>query len=731
MSRASTVQAVLLVVLVLVSAAVSPVAAASTGEPAASRSTAGGTLSVPNLDGDAGANATWNRSQVLDELDRWANETGVANESWWNATRLLDSLEALHDAGNWTHEEFEAWANETVHELTNRTIEEWHNETHHSNRTLFDPTVIEDALDRLERAIDDLFDEDDEDDRAFGFPHVTPYLPDNYLRPDEEATLRVQVVNDGASPVIIDGDDEGGLFTPTVTTNGLDLERLVTSARNVEVQVLETPGVPIEVRTGVVPLGWLDQGQVGEAPVRVSVDEDAAPGFYELDVVVAYEAIDAVDEEGRIMAAREEVVTFALVVEITEDARFRVLDPGADLQIGASGVVSFVVENVGFDVARDATVVVTSESSDLTFTGANRDGRFVGTLEPGQTERVTFRVDAGEQAIPDTYAFRGSVTYTNRDGDVVESTAFSVPVRPDPEQRFAVSDLNSTLRVDYEDGVVRGVVTNLGPRNVSDAVVRLTVNSETIVPTETTYAVGSLAASQNATFEFPVEVRDTAEPGPRQVDFTVEYRDTEDDRRQSDDLPATVTVGDRREEFTVESTAASVTVGRTGNVVVVVTNNRDDPVRNVNARLFATDPLSAEDDSAFVEAIAPGERVELLFSVSASGSSQLKRYPVTVDLLFEEPDGETKLSDTFQVGVTVTERSERGFSLPPWALYLLALLLVIGMVVLVWRGLRRRAAADRKRREETPALGDGGLPEGDDDGPDLPRGGRTPGGDDD
>ncbi|MCT9097966.1 COG1361 S-layer family protein [Haloarchaeobius sp. HME9146] len=730
MSRATTLEAVVLVLLVLVSTTLSPVVAASAGQPAASSATIEPVGTLADVDETLPDNATWNRTQVLDELDRWANETGVANESWWNATRVLDSLEHLHNASNWTHEDVRYWANETVYGLTNRTLEDWHNETNHSNLTEFDPEVIEDALRELQRAIEDLFEEEDERSLSFGFPHVTPYLPENYLRPDEEATLRFQVVNDGAGPEVVEVDDGGGItLFPSSNGNGLETERLVTSARNVEIQLLESSGVPIEVRTDVVPLGWVDQGTVVEAPVRVSVDEDARPGFYELNLVVRYEAVDTVDDEGRVLAYREEVVTFPMVVEITVDARFQVVSTGSDLQVGSSGVVSFVVENVGFDVARDATVVVTSESGDLTFTGSNRDGRFVGDLEPGQRERVTFRVDAGEQAIPDTYAFRGSVTYTDRDGEVVDSTTFSIPVRPDPEQRFAVSDLTSTLRVDYEDGVIRGLVTNLGPRNASDAIVRLAVQSDTIVPTETTYAVGSLAAGQNASFVFPVEVRDTADPGPRQVDFTVEYRDVEDDRRQSDDLPATVLVEERRDEFAVVSGNATVTVGRTGKVVVVVTNNRDEVVRNVNARLFATDPLSAEDDSAFIESIAPGERVELLFSVSASGSAQLKRYPVTVDLLFEKPDGETKLSDTFQVGVTVVEPQTRGFTIPTWVWYVLAVLVFLGGFLYVWRGLRKRANAARKRREETPALGDGG--ESDEPPADMPTGGQIPGGDDD
>ncbi|WP_435320659.1 COG1361 S-layer family protein [Haloarchaeobius sp. TZWSO28] len=730
MSRATTLEAVVLVLLVLVSTTLSPVVAASPGQPAASSATIGPVGTLADVDDQLADNATWNRTRVLDELDRWANKTGVANESWWNATRVLDSLEHLHNASNWTHEDVRYWANETVYGLTNKTLEDWHNETNHSNLTEFDPEVIEDALRELQRAIEDLFEEEDERSLSFGFPHVTPYLPENYLRPDEEATLRFQVVNDGAGPEVVEVADGGGIsLFPSSNGNGLETERLVTSARNVEVQLLESSGVPIEVRTDVVPLGWVDQGDVVEAPVRVSVDEDARPGFYELDLVVRYEAVDTVDDEGRVLAYREEVVTFPMVVEITVDARFQVVSAGSDLQVGSSGVVSFVVENVGFDVARDATVVVTSESGDLTFTGSNRDGRFVGDLEPGQRERVTFRVDAGEQAIPDTYAFRGSVTYTDRDGEVLDSTTFSIPVRPDPEQRFTISDLTSTLRVDYEDGVISGLVTNLGPRNVSDAIVRLTVQSDTIVPTETTYAVGTLAAGQNASFEFPVEVRDTAEPGPRQVEFTVEYRDVEDDRRQSDDLPATVLVEERRDEFAVASGNATVTVGRTGKVVVVVTNNRDEVVRNVNARLFATDPLSAEDDSAFVESIAPGERVELLFSVSASGSAQLKRYPVTVDLLFEKPDGETKLSDTFQVGVTVVEPQTRGFTIPTWVWYLLAVLVFLGGVLYVWRGLRKRANAARKRREEIPALGDGGQP--DEPPADMPTGGRSPGGGDD
>jgi hypothetical protein len=111
--------------------------------------------------------------------------------------------------------------------------------------------------------------------------------------------------------------------------------------------------------------------------------------------------------------------------------------------------------------------------------------------------------------------------------------------------------------------------------------------------------------------------------------------------------------------FEVE-TDASVGAGGSTRFEVRLTNNGDEPVTDVSAKLFADDPISVSDDEAFVDEIGPGETATVTFSIDAAGSATPKVYPVSLDFQYDEPDGDTKLSDTYRVPVEVTESQGGG-----------------------------------------------------------------------
>jgi hypothetical protein len=123
-------------------------------------------------------------------------------------------------------------------------------------------------------------------------------------------------------------------------------------------------------------------------------------------------------------------------------------------------------------------------------------------------------------------------------------------------------------------------------------------------------------------------------------------------------------------------------------VVIQVTNNDDRALRNVDARAFVDSPLSVDDDQAFVPRLAPNESATIRFSVSADGGALPATYPLSLDFQYETPDGESKLSDTYEVPVRVVEPEGNGLLpftdvgvLPVVAV---ATVLLVGAVA-VWR----------------------------------------------
>jgi len=153
---------------------------------------------------------------------------------------------------------------------------------------------------------------------------------------------------------------------------------------------------------------------------------------------------------------------------------------------------------------------------------------------------------------------------------------------------------------------------------------------------------------------FGVDASDSAEAGPRQFDFTASYRDDNGDRRESDTLEIRAPVEGEIDEFEIDTNGTAVRAGQSTVIELTVENAGDERLTDISAKLFADSPISANDDEAFVAALSPGESTTLTFSISAGGGALDKTYPLSLDFRYEEPDGDTPISDTYRVPVQVT-----------------------------------------------------------------------------
>ena len=500
------------------------------------------------------------------------------------------------------------------------------------------------------------------ENQVIGRPELSLSVPDNRVAPGETKTLNVSLVNDG---VLVRGGPER--FTSRVTT-----------ARAVTLDIADVRG--LEVETDDIAVGQVPEGVVGPARIELTVPEGVPPGTYQLPVdvsytytsIVTYDETDPDDNPRFNDRSVTRRLTIPVVVE--ERARFRVVGVDTDVQIGDSGTMVASVRNVGTAPAREASVRLSSGNSDLTFGGATSSESFVGGWVPGETKAVTFPVDLTDGAELRDYTVTGQVTYTDTDGLVQTSNELRASVRPLGEQAFSVSGIESTLRVNWE-GTVTGSVTNEGPAPITDAVVVFQPASANFDAGETEYAIPDLSRGESAEFAFDVEVSSAADPGSRQLRFTVQYENEDGESRTSDPLTARIDVGPERDPFTVEATDSTVQAGGSGRLTLTVTNAEEETLSDVSAKLFVDDPISSNDDEAFIGELAPGESAEITFEVSTGGSTFAKDYPVSVDFEYDRADGTTQVSDTFRLPVTVEEGD--GGGLP------FGLLVGIGAVVLV------------------------------------------------
>jgi hypothetical protein len=365
----------------------------------------------------------------------------------------------------------------------------------------------------------------------------------------------------------------------------------------------------------------------------------------------------------------------ALPLSIRPQSRqeFSIVDTESSLAVGDTGTVSVTLRNDGPVPASAATVQLQSGSSDVVFGRSASATRFVGEWAPGETRTVVFDATANDSADTRSYSLTATVNYDDPRDNPARSRQLSLGVTPAPEQGFSLSNVESTLRVG-EERSLSGTITNDGQQPVRDVVVRFTTQNQNLNPGEREYSVGTLEPGESADFEYSVEVSDAAGPGERQFAFVAEYRNSDGDRRRSDDLLARAAVEPQQDAFSVQAVDATVSPQGTERITVEVTNAGDEPVSAVSAKLFADDPLSAEDDEAFVQSLDPGESTELVFTVSATGAIE-KSYPLSMDFQYDDADGDTLVTDTYRVSVQVQERQQDSSGGPPLA--------IVGAVVLV------------------------------------------------
>lgn len=481
-------------------------------------------------------------------------------------------------------------------------------------------------------------------------PRFETYVPEPTLQPGETTQLTVQLQNDAADP-----DDS------------------VDTAHDVKATML-SGDTPFSIKSGVRLLGNMGDGQLASSTFTLSVPSDVEAGMYRIPIELTYRPAGAGDRTNKTVHA---------TVRVEDHARFAVVDSSTDAQVGDSGTVTVELRNVGSANASGATVAIQSSSPAIAFGQSASATRYVGAVCVNETVTVSYRASIANDAEPRPYGLTATVNYDDEDGAATQSAPLRVGVTPVDEQSFSLSDVESTLRVG-EEGTVTVTVTNEGPRPARDAVVTIQKQGTNVDRLETEYAVGTFDAGESRTVTFPLEVTTSAEPGPKQFSFTVEYQNRDGDVKESDRLNARVDVAEERNRFSLSPVDATLEAGSSGELVLVITNNGEEPVLNVNAKLFADAPLSASDDEAYITELGPGETAEIPFAIASSGNALAKDYPVDLDFQYEV-DGTKKLSKTYTVAVAVTEPTDSGGMPTPIVLAGVVLVLAIAGFVLYRR----------------------------------------------
>jgi len=508
---------------------------------------------------------------------------------------------------------------------------------------------------------------------VIGRPAIEVYSSTSEVEPGTETDLDLVVSNDGQLR-------RGG---------PAEYESRVTTARGVAVET-EDGDTPFEINTGRVAVGEVPRGITRVDPVSITVPEDVDPGRYRIPVTVSYSYTVSVEYSSVGSPTYNDLTretTEYVTVRVRDQPRFDVVDTETTAQIGDTGTISATLENDGTRPARDASVVLSSSTDELTLGDDSTSSTgYVGTWKPGTNETVEYTVSVDDDATLRNYSLTATVEYEDTDGIARTSGPLAVGLRPRPEQTFALRETNDTLRVG-EEGRFAGTVVNRGPDTARQPVVVFRSSNPNVDVESTEYAIDTLAPGEADEFEYDVAVSDGASATTQQFNVTVRYRNARDDVRRSDPLNERVTIRPQRDRFSVEAVNRTVAAGETTTLELRVTNEGSERLRDVEAKAFVQSPLSSDDDEGLISTLDPGESETIVIGLSTGSAALNKTYPVSVDFQYELTDGDTELSRTYRVPVTV-ERQERGgfdFTVLPIVLGALAVV-AVGLVVWLRRG---------------------------------------------
>jgi len=411
-------------------------------------------------------------------------------------------------------------------------------------------------------------------------------------------------------------------------------ENRVTTARGLTVTV-QDGDLPISIDAGQLALGNVPTGATQAGPVSVTIPAQAEPGTYEVPIRYRYQysRIADYDSFGVEYSEFTRSRTTTIKIDVASESRFQVVSSNATAQIGETNNIAITLRNTGDLPASEASVRVESRSSELQFGDAAESTAYVGSWRPGETHTVVYSPSLADDATDRNYTLDTTVEYTDTDGIAKTSRSVTTGLTARPEQTLSLERATGTLRVG-ETGQFQAIIQNNGPQPIRDPAVSLSTTNDNIDINTAEMAVDDLRAGQQTTVNFSVDVSDGADVTTQQFQLEVEYTNQRDKRQMSDPLQANTRIQPSRDTFTVRPLNSSLAAGQQTTLELRVTNNRDEPLSQIEGKAFFDDPLSSSDDEAFIERLGPGESTVVTLDVSAGSDTLEKTYTFTTDFQY-------------------------------------------------------------------------------------------------
>lgn len=213
--------------------------------------------------------------------------------------------------------------------------------------------------------------------------------------------------------------EESELYVNSLGRVEVEVENMGDSSIE-DAQINMQPEEPFSPVSSSSWIGNLKSGENATATFKLDVSDRAVPQSYPVSFVVEHSDYNDNRVQGEILTAE---------AKVNEEKSFDVLD-SAEISVGTTETVEYEVQNTGDSELKDATVRINSNSPFET----DDDTSYVGTLEPGEKETVTFKMTVESSAtVNKTYSLDATTKFKNEYGDTVTTDTVSAPIKVVPD----------------------------------------------------------------------------------------------------------------------------------------------------------------------------------------------------------------------------------------------------------------------------------------------------------
>ena len=365
-----------------------------------------------------------------------------------------------------------------------------------------------------------------------GSPQMTAYISGvNEFSPGQDATITVVIQNGGTSAMKF------------VDHSTLPQEDLPTTAKLL-MAGLSGNNTPVIIKTDPQNLGDIGSPGIVTATFSVKITSNATMGNYQLPLTLTYKYLSNSNSPqpsaDTIESQYNDVTTvIPLTIAIKPEVKIDVLDVvPMNLIVGTEGYVNLTIKNIGPDDGRRASVILIRNGDSGVI--PSDSSVYIGDFLENQTVNCLYKVSVSRDAQPQSYAVDVMVTYTDSEGNIVDSATDTVGVPVGNKLSFIVTSVPAVI-TPGQTKIIEVDYRNTGSVTAYSALTRLT----TVIPlssSDTMAYLGDVAPGQTVTARYTISADSKAAPGTYNLDTDVRYRDSLDNSLTSDTVSAQVDV---------------------------------------------------------------------------------------------------------------------------------------------------------------------------------------------